>query len=110
MLYFCMTYPTSQRIAVLSYIEEGGSKVEAARIFRVSRDTIYRWLALEDIAPKPPPKTRYRKIDKAALRAHVAQYPDMFLRERALHFEVKISSMSSALAKLGIRKKKNVDI
>ena len=106
MLYFGMTYQTPHRIAVLSFIENGGSKVEAARIFKVSRETIYRWLSLDDIAPKPPAKTRHRKIDKGALRAHVRQYPDMFLRERAAHFDVKMSSMSIALRKMGIVKKR----
>ena len=101
-----MTYHTSHRIAVLSFISEGGSKVEAARIFKVSRETIYRWLALDDIAVKPPPKTRHRKIDKEALKAHVRAHPDMFLRERAVHFNVKMSSMSVALRKLGIGKKR----
>ena len=105
-----MTYQTPHRIAVLSYLNKGGSKVEAAKIFKVSRDTIYRWLALEDIAPKSPPKTRHRKIDKVALQAHVDEFPDMYLRERAAHFDVHLSSMGHALAKLGIRKKKNVDI
>lgn len=67
-----MTYQTPHRIAVLSFVAEGGSKVEASRIFKVSRETIYRWLRLDDIAPKPPPKTRHRKIDKDRLSAHVA--------------------------------------
>jgi len=105
-----MTYHTPHRIAVLSFIENGGSKVEATRIFKVSRETIYRWLRLEDVAPKPPPKTRHRKIDKAALRRHVEEYPDLFLRERAACFGVAISSMSLALSKMKIRKKKSADI
>lgn len=110
MLYFCMTYQTSHREAVISYIEEGGKKSEASRIFKVSRETIYRWLRLDDIAPKEPAKTRNRKIDKALLRAHVEKYPDMFLRERAADFGVAISSMSEMLSKLKIRKKKSADI
>jgi putative transposase len=105
-----MTYQAPHRIAVLSFIENGGSKKEASRIFKVSRDTIYRWLKLDDIAPKPPLKTRHRKIDKAALRRHVEEHPDLFLRERATHFGVAISSMSLALSKLKIRKKKSADI
>jgi len=105
-----MTYQTPHRTAVLSYIKEGGSKAEAARIFKVSRDTIYRWLRLDDIAPKPPLKTRHRKIDKEALRLHVQEYPDLFLRERAAHFGVAISSMSLALVKMKIGKKKSADI
>ena len=69
MLQLRMTYQTPHRIAVLSFIEGGGSKVEAAKVFKVSRDTIYRWLSLDDIAPKAPPKVRHRKIDKAAIKA-----------------------------------------
>ncbi len=105
-----MTYQTPHRIAVLSFINEGGSKVEAARLFKLSRQTIYRWLSLDDIAPTPPPKIRYRKIDKEALRSHVQEFPDLFLRERAAHFGVAVSSMSLALANMKIRKKKSVDI
>ena len=105
-----MTYQTPHRIAVLSFIKDGGSKVEAARLFKVSRDTIYRWLNLDDIAPKPPPKTRHRKFDKTALKRHVQEYPDLFLRERATHFGVAISSMSLALSKMKVRKKNSVDI
>jgi len=105
-----MTYQTPHRIAVLSFIQNGGSKVEAAKVFRVSRAAIYRWLKLADPAPKPPPKTRYRKINKVVLRQHVEENPDMFLRERAAHFDVAISSMSLALSKMKIRKKKNAAI
>jgi len=105
-----MTYQAPHRTAVLSFIENGGSKVEAARLFKVSRDTIYRWLKLDDITPKPPPRKRHRKIDKAILRSHVQEHPDMFLRERAALFGVHTSSMGRALAKMKVRKKKNVDI
>lgn len=102
-----MTYQTPDRQAVMSFIENGGSKTEASRIFKVSRDTIYRWLKLDDLVPKPLPKTRHRKIDKAALHRHVQKYPDLYLRERAAHFGVRISSMSDALKSLGYRKKKS---
>ncbi len=105
-----MTYQTPHRIVVLSFIENGGSKVEAARIFKVSRDTIYRWLKLDDVTPRLPPRTRHRKIDKAALRVHVQDHPDMFLRERAALFGVHTSCMGRALKKLRISKKKSVDI
>ncbi|MGB0720381.1 MAG: IS630 transposase-related protein [Bdellovibrionales bacterium] len=37
-----MTYSLSHRQAAISFIEGGGSKVEASRIFKVSRDTLYR--------------------------------------------------------------------
>ncbi len=105
-----MTYQLPHRIAVLSFIKNGGSKAEASRIFNVSRAAIYRWLKLNDLAPKTSPKTRHRKIDKAALKAHIKEHPDMFLRERAAYFGVAISSMSLALSKIKIRKKKNAAI
>ena len=110
MLHLRMTYQTPHRIAVLSFIENGGSKVEAAKLFKLSRDTIYRWLSLDDVAPKAPPKTRYRKINKDVLRVHVKKHPDMFLRERATIFNVHMSSMGHALSKMKIRKKKRADI
>jgi len=59
-----MTYQLSHRKAAISFIENGGSRIEASRIFDVSRYTLYRWLKLDDLTPKPPLKTRHRKIDK----------------------------------------------
>lgn len=105
-----MTYQTSHRKAVLSYIAKGGSKIEAARIFKVSRATLYRWLDLKDIAPKKPLPFRNRKINKQALIAHVKKYPHMYLRERAEIFEVHLSSMGHALKRLKIVKKTKDDI
>ena len=55
------------------------------------------------------PPNRHRKIDKALLRRHVKEHPDMFLRERAAMFDVHISSMGRALKKLKIAKKNSVD-
>ncbi|MGB0719862.1 MAG: IS630 transposase-related protein, partial [Bdellovibrionales bacterium] len=63
---FRITYSLSRRQAAISFIEGGGSKVEASRILKVSRDTLYRWLELNDLSPKPRPKSFHRKIDKAA--------------------------------------------
>lgn len=105
-----MTYHTPHRRAALSFIKEGGSKVEAARIFKVSRATLYRWLKLDDIAPKAPPKFRHRKIDKQVLRAHVKAHPHMYLRERAAVFGVHLSSMGHALKGLKAVKKTKGDI
>ena len=102
-----MIYQIEYRLAVLSFIKDGGSKVEASRLFKVSRETIYRWLSLDDLKPKPPSRFRRRKIDKSALRRHVTSYPDMFVHERAVHFSVHQSSMSRALARLGLIKKKH---
>jgi transposase len=106
---FVMTYPISFRRKVLAHIEEGMSKREAARLFKISPNTLYQWLNADDLHPRNN-VVRHRKIDKAALVRHIEDYPDLYLRERAAHFGVHLSSMGHALAKLNIRKKKSGDI
>ena len=100
-----MTYSLDLREKVISFISDGGSKSEAMRIFQLSRDTIYRWINAEDLRPKEHGQ-RHRKIDKEALRKHVEEYPDMYLRERADIFDVHLSSMGHMLKKLNIVKKR----
>jgi len=58
-----MTYSIDLRETVMSFISDGGSKSEAVRLFKISRDTIYRWLNAEDLAPKKH-GFRNRKLDK----------------------------------------------
>lgn len=80
-------------------------KREAARLFKISPNTIYEWLRRgEDLSPRPA-KTRKRKIDRAALAVHVAKYPDLYLRERAEHFDVDPSAISYHLRLMQIVKK-----
>ncbi|EDZ66352.1 IS630 transposase-related protein [Nitrosococcus oceani] len=100
-----MTYSLDLREAALSYIKKGGSKVEASRLFGFSRNTLYRWLNADDLAPKKA-GFRHRKIDKAALKKHTEEHPDMFLHERAEVFGVHTSSISRALKTLKIVKKR----
>ena len=66
---------------MISFIKEGRSKLEAARVFKVN-PALYEWRKRgEDLIPRPA-KARKRKIDRAALLAHVGKYPDLILRER----------------------------
>lgn len=104
-----MTYPLSFRRQVLRRIEEGLGKREAARLFKISPNTLYAWLNSSDLRPRND-VPRSRKIDKLALAKHVQDYPDLYLRERAAHFGVHLSAIGHALSKLNIRKKKNADI
>lgn len=100
-----MSYSIDFRKRVISFIKEGGSKLSAARAFKVNPDTIYEWLKRgEDLSPRPV-KTRNRKIDRRALEAHVQKHPDAFLRERASHFGVDPSTISYHLRLLKIVKK-----
>lgn len=104
-----MHYPITFRRKVLRHIEEGMSKREAARLFKISPQTLYNWLSRADLQPNLA-KYRHRKIDKAKLRAHVKEHPDMLLRERAHIFKVSISGLSYALKTMKIVKKKNANI
>lgn len=103
-----MTYSSDMRRAVLAFIEEGGSKTEACKIFKISRTSLYRWLNSPTLERKTG-FTRRRKIDATALRAHVKAHPQMYLRERAAHFGVAVNTMHYALKRLKIVKKTKGD-
>ena len=99
-----MSYSIDLRERVVNYVQAGGSQVEAARVFGVTRRTIYNWMQREDLTPVHR-ETRRRKIDRAALAAHVRELPDAYLRERAAHFGVSTPSLWAALRRLKIVKK-----
>jgi transposase len=93
-----MHYPITFRRKVLAHIKEGMSKRDAARLFKISPQTLYNWLNREDLEPSLS-KHRHRKIDKDRLRAHVKEHPQMLLRERAAIFG-KRQYEKSAIMKL----------
>ena len=99
-----MSYSIDLRERVIDYVHSGGSQVEASRLFNVARKTIYNWLHRDNLSPTPA-KSRQRKLDKAALVAHVRDYPDALLRERAEIFGVDTSCISRALNRMNIVKK-----
>jgi transposase len=99
-----MTYSVDLRERAISFVKQGGNKAEAARIFGIKRQTLYNWLGSQDLHPKQH-GTRRRKLDKAALAAHVRDYPDALLRERAAHFGVRVNAIWVALRQLNIHKK-----
>ena len=98
-----MSYSIDLRKRVIEYIEKGGSQIETVKIFGVNRRTIYNWLHRQNLSPTPA-KTRKRKLDKAALLRHAQQHPDALLRERAVHFGVRINAIWVALKKMDIAK------
>ena len=98
-----MSYSVDLREQVVSYVRGGGSPTQAVQLFQVGRTTLYRWLSMVDLQPKPA-KERRRKLDKAALAAHVRDYPDALLKERAAHFGVHINAIWVTLKKLKITK------
>ena len=99
-----MSYSVDLRERVVSYVLGGGSRTKAAELFQVGRTTLYRWLNSTDLRPKPA-RERRRKLDKAALAAHVRDFPDALLKERAAHFGVHINAIWTAQKKLKVTKK-----
>ena len=101
-----MTYSTDLRQRVLAFIETGQSVTEAARLFQLSRATIYRWLARPTLEPTPA-KRRHRKLHDPDILEHVKRYPSMTLKDRARHFQVVPHAISRAFKRLGITRKKS---
>ena len=102
-----MAYSTDLRKSVLAFIQAGGKKSQACRCFSISRATLYRWLNAQDpVAPRKTGPQHMRVLDEAALKKHVADFPDLTQSERAVHFGVSRSCIGYGLRKLGITRKK----
>ena len=99
-----MTYSLDLRERAVSYVRNGGRQKDACFLFKVGRTTLHRWLKAKSLRPSPA-KTRYRKIDREALLAHVRSNPDALLRERAAKFNVSVPAISYILKQMKIVKK-----
>jgi putative transposase len=104
-----MSYSLDLRERVITFIEQGGSKVDAAVLFGVARPTIYKWLrkkadtgSLKDA----PLKRKWKKINPVELEAYVKENPDLTLADYAKHFGASSPSVCAALKKLKITHKK----
>ena len=102
-----MSYSSDLRKSVLDFLNNGGSKAEASRAYGVSRTSLYNWLAAEDplTCKKPGPRGPHR-LDYAALKQHVADFPDDTQIERSAHFGVSKHCIWYALGQLNITRKK----
>ena len=99
-----MSYSLDLRERAVSYVRSGGIQSEASQIFGVTTRTLYGWLRREDLSPRRCGPRR-RKLDKAALAAHVQAHPDALLRERALAFGVSGVAIFKALRQMQVTKK-----
>ena len=104
-----MSYSIDLRQRVVSFVQKGGSKAEAARRFQVSLWCVFNWMKRKDLQPSPALR-RVRKLDWQALKAHVHAYPDALLRERAAHFKVHINAIWYALCQMKISYKKKPQV
>ena len=55
------SYPYELRIRVIEFIESGHSVLEANRIFKVCRETIYQWLKIKEDTGDVKAKEGYQK-------------------------------------------------
>ena len=104
-----MSYSIDLRERVIIFIDGGGLKKEASKIFGVSLRAIYRWLnkktatgTLQD----PPPKRGWKKLEPTALQAYVKQHPDLLLADYGRHFGASAPSVCLAFKRLKITRKK----
>ncbi len=104
-----MAYSLDLRIRVVEFVEQGRGVSEAVKVFKVSRPTIYRWLAREDLRPTVV-EERQSKLDKEALRKDVEENPDAKLADRAEKLGVKTNTVWYALKKMKITRKKNAEV
>ncbi len=106
-----MAHSIDLRRRVLAYVEGGGSKAEAARLFQISRPRIYEWLKRKDnLSPQKSGPKGGHKIDSEHLQAQVRLRPDATLHELAAQHHVHYSTISYALKRLEVTRKKNLAI
>jgi len=107
-------YSIDLRERVVAYVHEGGKKAVACHIFKIGRDTLYRWLRQYQIegsvAPKPRGKYSPRKLKDEVLAKHIADHPDATLAELAAVFEVSAVAVWKACRRLQITRKKNATL
>ena len=76
-------YSLGLRERVVSCVNAGGSKVEAAKRFGVARKTVYNYLTLVQAGALAPKGSwgSWKKFEPARVREYVAQHPDATLWE-----------------------------
>src|ERR1035437_7750876 len=97
------------RKRVVKFINQGGSKVEAARRFDLGRRTVYRYLAAARTGTLAPKQSwgHWRKLDPQKLQVHVKKHPDATLKELQQVLGVSHHAVWVRLGQLGFTLKKN---
>ena len=104
-----MAYSYDLRTKALDYIEKGGSKVQASKIFGLTVQTLLNWVKRKKRGNLAPNKTRTRnsqKIDSEKLKTYIEKHPDSYLREIAEEFQVTFTAIFYACKRLKITLKK----
>jgi len=103
-----MVYSIDLRQKALNYIANGGTRLEASKIFGVTVPTLANWLSRQkqqDLAPKMN-GSKPSKIDSEKLKKYIELYPDSYLREIAVEFNSTLQAIFYACKRLNITLKK----
>jgi len=102
-------YSLDLRNKVISFISQGGSKREAAKMFDIGEDTIYRWMRLNKLGDLSAKKrTDFpTKIPLETLRKYVEKHPDHILKEIGQAVGLSASNVWKHLKKLDLTRKKD---
>jgi putative transposase len=106
-----MSYSNDLRKKVIDFIEAGNSVTDTAKVFGITRPTIYKWLKkknFEGSLSDKPPKRMWKKIDPQLLIAFVKMHADFTLAEYAKHFKTTAVAICRALKRLKITRKKRL--
>ncbi len=96
------------RTRVLDFVEDGGSKAEAARRFKVGVRSVFYWIKQgRGYLNKNPGPTTSWKLDRKKLIQLVEANPDAMLKELSSELGVSINAVHHSLKVLGYTRKKN---
>lgn len=102
-------YSLDLRQKVVEFVLQGESKEEAARVFNIGIDSVYRWLRLYNKTGSLKPKKRVflpKKVNVESLRAYVAKNPDHTLTEIGNALALGAQTVWKYLKRLKITRKK----
>ena len=105
-------YALDLRERVVTFVQGGGTRAEAARRFQLGERSVYRYLAAaktNTLAPKTS-WGAWRKLDPAKLQAHVKKHADATLAELAAALGVSHNAVWVRLQQLGCPLKKTHEI
>jgi transposase len=103
-----MTYSYDLREKALSYIENGGTKKSASKIFGVTIRTLDNWIVRNKKGVLAPKRRRSSpsKINSDQLRQYIQEHPDAYLKEIAKQFGSTLQAVFYACRRLKITLKK----
>ena len=101
-------YALDLRKRVVSFVNAGGSKVEAAARFGVARKTVYNYLKLVKTGSLTPKASwgSWKKFEPAKVRDYVVKHPEATLWQIGRAFKGTDVGALKALRLLGITLKK----